>query len=69
MKRRVALGVFYAVFLSYLQIAWPAEKETAKQAPATYVGNEVCKACHPAQFEKFSTTLMGKIFLYNPRDE
>jgi hypothetical protein len=31
-----------------------AEKEPAKPVPATYVGNEVCQACHATQFEKFS---------------
>jgi len=36
--------------------------------PATYVGNEVCKACHAPAFEKFSQTMMGKIFLHNPRN-
>lgn len=46
-----------------------AEKEAAKPAPATYVGNEVCQACHASQFEKFSQTQMGKIFLFNARNE
>src|SRR5687767_12929917 len=42
-------------------------KESAKEAaPPTYVGNEVCQACHAPSFEKFSTTVMGKIFLHNP---
>ena len=49
--------------------ALSAEKEAPKPAPATYVGNEVCQACHAPQFEKFSSTLMGKIFLHNPRNE
>ena len=48
---------------------WSAEKEAAKPAPATYVGNEVCQACHASQFEKFSKTEMGKIFLFNARNE
>jgi len=48
--------------------ALSAEKEPAKPAPAAYVGNEVCKACHVAQVEKFSQTVMGKIFLHNPRN-
>jgi len=46
-----------------------AQPEAAKPAAATYVGNEVCKACHVSQFEKFSQTMMGKIFLYNARNE
>jgi DmsE family decaheme c-type cytochrome len=50
--------------------AIPAAKEPTKaEAPATYVGNEVCQACHATQFEKFSGTMMGKIFLYNARNE
>src|SRR5947207_1404647 len=48
---------------------WSAEKEPAKETPATYVGNEVCQACHATQFEKFSQTQMGKIFLFNARNE
>ena len=51
-----------------LRMVWSAESEAPKQAPATYVGNEVCKACHAPAFEKFSQTMMGKIFLFNPRD-
>jgi DmsE family decaheme c-type cytochrome len=74
MKRYAALCVFCVLsLLVFFRIIWSAESEAPKQAPeqapATYVGNEVCKACHPTQFEKFSQTMMGKIFLYNARNE
>lgn len=67
-------GVFYSALLFFLWVGFPqlavsAEKEPAKASPATYVGNEVCQACHAPAFEKFSGTVMGKIFLFNPRNE
>lgn len=34
---------------------------------ATYVGPVLCQACHQQQFAAFGETLMGKIFLKNPR--
>jgi len=34
---------------------------------ATYLGSQVCQACHQQQFAAFAETLMGKIFLKNPR--
>jgi len=55
--------------LHLYQTALPAEKEPGQSGPATYVGNEVCQACHAPAFEKFSTTVMGKIFLHYPRNE
>ena len=69
MRRFLVAGWFCAFLLGYLQTVWSAEKEAAKPGPATYVGIEVCKACHAAQFEKFSQTMMGKIFLFNARNE
>jgi DmsE family decaheme c-type cytochrome len=65
---------FFALFgclllLSFARAAWTAEQEAPKAVPATYVGNEVCQACHAAQSEKFSATVMGKIFLHSPRNE
>ena len=56
-------------FLVAIPVVKSAEKEAPKPAPATYVGSEVCKACHAPAFEKFSQTVMGKIFLHNPRNE
>jgi DmsE family decaheme c-type cytochrome len=35
--------------------------------PSTYVGSEKCVSCHVNQGETFSRTLMGRIFLKNPR--
>ena len=46
---------------------WSAEAQPTQKA--TYAGNEVCKACHAPQFEKFSKTMMGKIFVFNPRTD
>lgn len=57
------------VFFSILLLSHPLwSAETQPPQKASYVGNEVCKACHAPQFEKFSKTLMGKIFLFNPRN-
>jgi DmsE family decaheme c-type cytochrome len=69
MKQFFAVAWFCAVLLASIQLVWSADAEPAKQGPATYVGNEVCQACHSAQTEKFSGTVMGKIFLNNPRNE
>ena len=69
MRRFLVAGWFCAFLLGYWQTVWSAEKDAAKPGPATYVGNEVCKACHAPQFEKFSQTTMGKIFLFNARNE
>ena len=69
MKRSLTVAILSGVLLSYAQLAWSAAAEPAKQTPATYIGNEVCKACHAPQFEKFSQTQMGKIFLFNARNE
>jgi DmsE family decaheme c-type cytochrome len=46
-----------------------AQKAAEPPKEAVYMGVEVCKACHTAQFEKFSQTMMGKIFLFNARNE
>jgi len=69
MRRLLVAAWFCAFLFGALQTVWAAQQETAKPAPATYVGNEVCKACHAPQFEKFSQTMMGKIFLFNARNE
>ena len=34
---------------------------------ATYVGSQVCQACHPQQSATFGETLMGKSLMNNPR--
>jgi len=69
MRRSVFFLVTGLVLLGLSQVALSAEKEVAKAGPATYAGNEVCKACHASQYEKFSQTQMGKIFLFNARNE
>ena len=46
MKQFFAVGWFCAVLLASIQLVWSADAEPAKQGPATYVGNEVCQACH-----------------------
>jgi DmsE family decaheme c-type cytochrome len=68
MKRSMVVVLFSALAFGYVQTVWSAEAEAPK-GPATYIGAEVCKGCHEPYFEKFSATRMGKIFLYNPRDE
>jgi DmsE family decaheme c-type cytochrome len=35
---------------------------------ATYVGSQVCTGCHANQSTRFGQTVMGKIFLKNPRN-
>src|SRR5262245_43005724 len=68
MKRSLIAVIWLSLSLGYAQSAWSAAAEAPK-GPATYVGNEVCQACHAPQFERFSQTQMGKIFLYNARNE
>ena len=45
----------------------PAPSVTAA-VPEGFVGAETCKACHAEQFEKFSRTKMGRLFLRAPRN-
>jgi DmsE family decaheme c-type cytochrome len=66
MKQLVAAALFLTFLLGLSGYLWSAEAPAAKP---TYIGTEVCKACHAVQFEKFSKTLMGKIFLFNARNE
>ena len=49
----------------------PAQRPAAQigaPPPPGYVGAETCKGCHEPQFEKFSRTKMGRLFLRNPRN-
>jgi hypothetical protein len=52
----------------------PAKAKAAKPAKpinpddATYVGSQVCTGCHAKQSARFGQTVMGKIFLKNPRN-
>ncbi len=68
MKRSMVVVLFWTLVLASAQAVWSAQAEAPK-GPATYVGNEACKGCHAPQFEKFAGTVMGKIFLHNPRNE
>ncbi|MBI4524461.1 MAG: DmsE family decaheme c-type cytochrome [Deltaproteobacteria bacterium] len=65
--KQIIAALVLAPLLLLTESLWSAEK--APPQKATYTGNEACKACHPTQFEKFSQTMMGKIFLFNPRNE
>lgn len=65
MKQAPALVIAPVVLVFAATILLSAD---APEKPA-YVGSEVCKACHAPQFEKFSRTQMGKIFLFNARNE
>jgi DmsE family decaheme c-type cytochrome len=61
----VCLNVFTLIFF-LLGMAWSADAPAPPKEP-TYVGSDVCKACHAPQFDKFAETQMGKIFLFNAR--
>ena len=65
-----AAVVLLVVILLVLPSA--ARAQQAPPAPAApppgYVGAEICKACHAEQFEKFSQTKMGRLFLHQPRN-
>ncbi len=37
--------------------------------PATYVGDQVCKACHAQQEKDFLETMMGKVLAFHARDD
>lgn len=41
----------------------------AAEGKLQYVGTEVCQGCHPDQYETFSTTKMGQLFLKAPKSE
>ena len=36
--------------------------------PEAYAGSEACQQCHKAEFAKFGTTKMGRLFLHQPRN-
>src|SRR5215470_18983683 len=69
----VLLAVILLMFPSWAPAQAPAQPPAEKAAPAAelppgYVGSETCKACHAVQFEKFSQTKMGRLFLHQPRN-
>lgn len=46
-----------------------AKTSKVPAGPPTYVGSQKCMTCHVSQAETFSKTLMGQIFLKNPRSD
>ena len=72
----VAAGVLLAlvggaaVFTPSLAPAQKAPSEPAgtPALPPGYAGAETCKGCHEDQWEKFSHTKMGRLFLKQPRN-
>jgi DmsE family decaheme c-type cytochrome len=60
----VYLSAAGLLFTAYALVAFAAD---APPPEPVYVGSDVCKACHAPQFEEFSQTQMGKIFLFNAR--
>lgn len=45
----------------------PARAAAPQPPPPGFVDAETCKTCHLDQFERFSATTMGKLFLKHPR--
>ena len=64
----VALGLLLFPSAAPAQKAPPAPAAAPPEPPPGYVGSETCKACHAEQFEKFSHTKMGRLFLLQPRN-
>src|SRR3989338_3556781 len=67
MRNSVVAALVASFLLLLTHSVWSAQAQPPQKA--TYAGNEVCKACHSAQTEKFSKTVMGKIFASNPRSD
>jgi DmsE family decaheme c-type cytochrome len=66
MKGLIVASLFLTFLLAVSGSAWSEDVPAPGKEP-TFLGSEVCKACHASQFEKFSQTMMGKIFLFNAR--
>ena len=64
MRRFFFVSLAGVLLFGIVRSIFSAEKEAAKPAPATYVGNEVCQACHASHFEKFSQTHDGENFSF-----
>src|SRR5215467_12624434 len=62
----VGLRVFPAPALAQRVAQAPAA--TPAELPPGYVGSETCKGCHAEQWNKFSKTKMGRLFLHQPRN-
>src|SRR3989338_4416395 len=67
MRHSVVAALVASFLLLLTYPVWSAQTQPAQKA--TYAGDAVCKACHAAQVEKFSKTVMGKIFASNPRND
>jgi len=63
-------GAAIAVLIGLVLSSWIAPPVARAQgtAPNTYVGSEVCQACHPVPTATFSETLHGKLFEHEPRN-
>lgn len=58
------------VSLPFLGLFSIAQAEPPPTIPgASYIGSAECKICHPVQYDKWSQTLMGKVFLKNARND
>src|SRR5262249_20673209 len=70
-----AAGAVTTLALAFALISMPASApaQKASETPAAplppgYAGAETCKGCHAEQYEKFSHTKMGRLFLHQPRN-
>ncbi len=66
-----AAVVLAVVILLALPSPAPAQKAApaaGAEPPAGYAGADTCKGCHAEQYEKFSHTKMGRLFLHQPRN-
>ena len=61
-----AQGTVLGLLLAFAAPAWSGEAAVVPAAEPTYVGSEVCKACH-APLSRSSPDDDGKIFLFNAR--
>ena len=59
---------FLALFALAVAGSWPAVAAPNYPADATYVGSEACMECHADATAEFERTLMGRIFMKNPRN-
>ena len=69
MRRFLLAALFCGLFFAVARSGWSAEAAAPPSEPPKYVGTESCKPCHEPSFGKFSHTMMGKFFRFNPRNE
>jgi DmsE family decaheme c-type cytochrome len=67
----VRLAFLGLLSLVLLVLAQPVRAAGMPTFPpdATYVGSEACLGCHAQYAEEFEKTLMGRIFMKNPRNQ